>query len=150
MPILFAYLHHLCAFTIFAVLVAEHLLLIDPLTLPTARKLLTLDLIYGIAAGLLLAIGFTRVFLFEKGPAYYFHSAPYLIKMGLFLCVGLISIYPTVHFLGWRKAVAAGQTPELKPQTQKKLMMALRLELLGVVLILLCAAMMAKGVGYFG
>ena len=150
MPILFAYLHHLAAFTLFSTLVAEHLLLIDPLTLPTARKLLTLDTIYGISAGLLLLIGFSRVFFFEKGSAYYFHSAPYLIKMALFLTVGLTSIYPTIQFLGWRKALAAGRTPELTAETQEKLMLALRVELMGVAGILLCAAMMAKGVGFFG
>ena len=150
MPALFAYLHHLAAFSIVASLIAEHILLTEPLSPSLARKILTLDLIYGIAAGLLLSVGLLRVFFFEKGAAYYFHSAPFLLKMLLFLTVGLASIIPTMEFLSWRKALAQGKTPVLSPDKKRRLMNCLRLELLCVCLIPLCAALMAKGVGFFG
>ena len=43
---------------------------------------------FGIAAGALLVIGLLRVFFFEKGAEYYFHSHAFLGKLTLFVVVG--------------------------------------------------------------
>jgi len=82
------------------------------------------------------------VFYFEKGAAYYFHSATFLAKLGLFALVAIVSIYPTVKFISWRKGIDASSVPAIRR--------IIHLELVGVVLILLFAALMADGVGYFG
>jgi putative membrane protein len=147
---LFAFLHHLAAFTLVAALAVEFVLLRGELTATRARQILSADRLYGISAGLILVIGFARVFHFEKGAHYYFHSIPFIAKLSLFAVVGLLSIYPTLQFLKWRPALRQGQAPLLADQTRRRVRMLVHLELAGVAVILLCAALMAKGVGFVG
>jgi putative membrane protein len=136
----FAFLHHLAAFTLVAAIAVE-LVLIRDLSERTARRLAITDAVLGMSAGVLLVVGLLRVFYFEKGAAYYFSNWAFLAKLALFLAVALLSIYPTVKFLSWRKkAPEAGSVPAIRR--------ILHLELLAVVLILLFAALMARGTGY--
>jgi putative membrane protein len=150
MAALFAFLHHLAAFTLFGALVVELVLLRSTLTVQSARKILVADMIYGIAAGVLLLVGLTRVFHFEKGAAYYLHNWAFHTKLTLFVILGLVSIVPTREFLRWRASVKAGQVPNVAPETLKSVGMMVHIELTAIVLILLMAALMAKGVGMIG
>jgi len=147
MSALFAFLHHLAAFALVAALAIELVLLGEALTVDNARKLIRVDGAYGIAAGVLLVVGLLRVFYFEKGAAYYFHSGPFLLKLALFIAVGLASIYPTVTFLSWRSAVRNGQAPQVDPGRLRTLRRIVHAELAAVAVILLCAALMARGIG---
>src|SRR5205085_6155621 len=105
MTVLFAFLHHLAAFTLVSVIAIEFVLLRGELTQWSARRLQVADMILGIAATVLLLVGLARVFWFEKGAAYYFHNHAFLTKFSLFIIVALLSIVPTVQFLSWRKTV---------------------------------------------
>ena len=144
---LFAFLHHVAAFVLFAALVVEFVLIRDALTLGSARKIVMADLVFGISAGVLLIVGLGRVFHFEKGAAYYFHTWTFIAKLSLFVIIGLISIIPTREFLSWRKAVREGQVPQVAPEKMRSLRAIIHMELAGIVLIILMAALMAKGVG---
>ena len=145
MSTLFAFLHHLAAFTLVAALAIEFTLLRQELTLASARRLQITDLVLGIAAGALLIIGLLRVFYFEKGASYYFHSYAFLTKFSLFIIVGLLSIIPTMEFLSWRGAISAGQAPVMDARRRKRVTAVIHSELAAVVIILLCAAIMARG-----
>jgi putative membrane protein len=145
MTTLFAFLHHLCAFTLVAAVAIELTLIRQELTVSSARRLQATDLVLGIAAGLLLAIGLARVFLFEKGASYYWHSHAFLLKFGLFVVVGLLSIIPTKEFLSWRGAIKAGQVPVLEANRRRRVTAVIHAELAAIVVILLCAAIMARG-----
>ena len=145
MTTLFAFLHHLCAFTLVAAVAIEFTLIRQELTLASARRLQVTDIVLGIAAGALLVIGLLRVFFFEKGAAYYWHSHAFLTKFGLFIIIGLLSIVPTLEFLSWRDAIAAGQVPVMDAATRKRITMIIHIELAAIVVILLCAAIMARG-----
>ena len=147
---LFAFLHHAAAFLLVAVVMVELVLMRGEITVATARTLLRMDSVYGVSAMVLLIVGFIRVFYTEKGAAYYFHSAPFLAKLVLFLIVGLLSIVPTVKFLGWRKAVKAGQVPAVDDATRRRIRMIIHIELTLLFLIMLCAALMARGIGFIG
>src|ERR1700731_2973394 len=105
---LFPFLHHLCAFTLVSAVAIEFALIRGELTLASARRLQVTDLELGVAARGLLVIGLLRVFFFEKGPSYYFHSHAFLTKFSLFLVASLFSIVPTSEFLSWRGALKAG------------------------------------------
>jgi putative membrane protein len=144
---LFAFLHHVAAFVLFAALVVEFILMRDVLTVGSARKLVSADRIYGISAGILLVVGLARVFHFEKGATYYFHTWTFIAKLSLFIIVGLISIIPTREFLSWRRSVRAGEVPQVAPERMRSLRTIIHVELAGIVLIILMAALMAKGVG---
>jgi putative membrane protein len=147
MAALFAFLHHVSAFTLFAALVLELVLLRGTLTVENARKILRADMILGISAGVLLVIGLGRVFHFEKGAYYYFHTWTFIAKFALFILVGMISSIPTMEFLRWRSALKAGEVPAVTPERLKRLRSIIHYELVGVVLIILFAALMAKGIG---
>ena len=54
---------------------------------------------------MLLVVGLLRVYYFEKGAAFYFGNAFFIAKLALFIVVGLLSIYPTLEFSAWRKAL---------------------------------------------
>jgi putative membrane protein len=147
MAAFFAFLHHVSAFTLFAALVVEFVLIRSLLTAESARKILRADMIFGISAGVLLLVGLARVFHFEKGAYYYFHSWTFIAKLSLFVIVGLISIIPTMEFLRWREAVKAGQAPAVSAEKMKSVRSIIHYEMVGVVLIILFAALMAKGIG---
>jgi putative membrane protein len=145
-----AFLHHLAAFTLVAALAVEFVLLRGELTAATARRIVRADMIVGLSAGAVLLVGLARVFHFEKGAGYYFHSWPFIGKLSMFILVALLSIYPTVTFLSWGKALRQGQVPSVDAGSLRSLRRLVHAELAGIVLLLLFAAMMARGVGFFG
>ena len=145
MSTLLAFLHHLCAFTLVAAVAIEFTLIRQELTLASARRLQVTDIVLGTAAGALLVIGLLRVSFFEKGAAYYWHSHAFLTKFALFVIIGLLSIVPTMEFLSWRDAIAAGQVPVMDAATRKRVTMIIHIELAAIAVILLCAAIMARG-----
>jgi putative membrane protein len=147
---LFAFVHHLAAFALVATLLLEFVLVRGELDARSARRLRVTDMLFGISSGVVLVVGLLRVFYFEKGAAYYFHSAPFIAKLSLFLAVGLLSIYPTMVFASWGKLLKQGQVPMLADAQRRRLRAVMHAELTGVVLIILCAVLMARGVGTFG
>ncbi|MBS0582684.1 MAG: DUF2214 family protein [Proteobacteria bacterium] len=147
---LVAFAHHLAAFAIAAALVVELITLRGELTVERARRLVNMDAVYGVAAMAIIVIGIARVVWLEKSAGYYLHSAPFIAKMILFAAIGLISIRPTVTFLSWRDALAQNRVPVLAADVQRRLRAIVHLELALLALVILCAALMAKGVGFFG
>ena len=149
MSALFAFLHHVAAFALVAALTAELVLVRSPLTAESARRILRFDAAYGMSATLLLVVGFLRVFYFEKGASYYFHSAPFLAKLALFAAIGLLSAWPTLEFLSWRKALRRGELPAIDPGKIARIRSIIHWELVLLVPLLLAAALMAHGAGSF-
>lgn len=143
MSALLAFLHHVAAFTLVAAIVVEFVLIRDEIDTRTAWRLAAADMVVGLSAVTLLAVGLARVLYFEKGASFYWHNASFIAKFALFIAVALLSIYPTIKFISWRKgaAVDAGSVRLVRR--------LLHLELVGVALILLFAALMARGIGYY-
>ena len=145
MSTLFAFLHHLAAFTLVGALAVEFVLIGQELSLSTARRLTVADAVLGLAAGILLIVGLLRVFFFEKGAEYYFSSHAFLIKLSLFIVVALLSIVPTREFLSWRGALKAGRLPAVDATRLGLVRRIIHGEMAAIVVILLCAAIMARG-----
>jgi putative membrane protein len=145
----FAFLHYIAAFALVSAIGAEFLLIREGLNPRSARKILFADMIIGISAATVLVAGLLRVFFFEKGADYYAHNAFFIAKVSLFIAVALLSIYPTREFLSWRKGLGAGKLPAAAAGRLQSIRRIIHLELAGIVLIILCAALMAKGVGSF-
>lgn len=149
MTTFFAFLHHLFAFTLVSALAVEFILIgqarSEALSLSIARRLATADAVLGVSATLLLVVGLLRVFYFEKGAAYYFHSHAFLTKLSLFILVAILSLVPTLEFLSWRRALSEGRTPVVNMRKLRTVRMIIHAELAAVVVILLCAAIMARG-----
>jgi putative membrane protein len=146
----FAFLHHVAAFALVAALAIEFVLIRSELTVRNARTILLADAAIGAAAGVILVVGFLRVFFFEKGAAYYFHNVPFIAKLSLFAIIGLLSIYPTRQFLSWRASLRQGTIPVVEPAKLRTIRAVIHWELAGIVVLILCAALMARGIGHVG
>jgi putative membrane protein len=142
-----AFFHHLAAFTLTAAIIYEHTTFRKDLSLTDARRIQAMDIIYGISAGMVLIVGLLRVFYFEKGAPFYAQNWFFWTKMLGFALAALLSIYPTVRFVSWRKFLARNQIPEISDQEFLRIKLILRLEMIAIGLILFSAAMMARGVG---
>jgi putative membrane protein len=143
---LFSFLHFAAVFGIVGTLVIEWATLTESPTYREARLLQVCDRWYGIFAVLILVVGFLRVFYFDKGSAYYFSNPFFLAKLGLFVVVGLLSIYPTVRFIKWRAQMSDSKSPVVSNSEYRTLRSILRLELVLLLAIVFCAALMARGV----
>ncbi len=99
---------------------------------------------YGIAVIIWLVTGLARAFAgLEKGSDYYLGSHWFIGKMGLFLIVFAIEIYPMITFLRWRKALKKGGLIELgRTPTLARLTL---IELVLLILMVFMASAMARG-----
>ena len=140
-------LHFFAFFALTAALVVQLVLMRNLHDIEVARRIQRADRMYGIFALLLLLAGFCRVIWFEKGAEYYFNNDFFLIKIGLFVVVGLISIYPTVSYFRWNKWLTQDQPPEVTDKQQAQLRRCLHTQLVVIIAIILCASLMTKGYG---
>jgi putative membrane protein len=143
-PVVVAWIHYIGIMLIIASLLGEHLLLKQDLTMSEARTLQRLDTVYGAAATLVLITGVMRMYL-EKGVSYYLHNGAFHALLGLFIAIGLLSIYPTMIFLRWRGDTRAGRGQQLPSGQFTRLRMILRVEMTLLLLAPLFAAAMAHG-----
>ncbi|WKZ34446.1 MAG: DUF2214 family protein [Anaerolineales bacterium] len=142
-----ASLHHILAFALTAALVYEFVAYRKELTVPEARRIQRVDLVYGISAGLLIIVGLLRVYFFEKGPNYYLYNHIFWTKMALFVIIGMLSVYPTIRYIKWNPMLTQNKAPEIPDNEYKNIRLLLWLEMIGLVLVLFAAPLMARGVG---
>ena len=142
-----AFLHHIFAFTLVACLIYEFIAFRKGMSIEEARRIQRVDLVFGISAGLLLVVGLLRVFFFEKGVNFYINSPFFWVKITTFVIVGLLSIDPTIRYLRWNKSLSENTAPDISDSEYKRTRLILWLEVIGIVIILLAAPMMARGVG---
>jgi len=108
---LLAYAHLLAILTMVVFLASEAALCrVEWLNAAVVERLGKVDMVYGIAAGMVLLTGLARVFLGVKGAAWYAHNPLLYLKLAMFLVIGLISIKPTLMFVRWRRALRADGT----------------------------------------
>ena len=146
LEILLRYLHFLGIIGVSAALVGEHLLIADQMTRAEIKRLSILDTIYGIAILLVIGVGlYMWLGTVGKPAEFYTKNGLFHGKLGMVLIMGLLSAPPTLFFFKNRK----GDQQEIV-EVPKRIVMFIRMELLFLVLIPLFAALMAKGVGYYG
>ena len=144
---LIAFGHFLAFFSLIAALVLQLTLISESISVATARRIQRADRAYGLAAMLLLIFGFLRVIYFEKGADYYFNNTFFLLKLGLFVGVGLLSLYPTIYYMRWNPELKQEIAPEMSMHAVQKIRKIIHTELVGIMGILLFASLMAKGFG---
>ena len=144
-----AYLHYLGFMLAFGALVVESLTLKQDLNLQEAWRVVTADAIYGLSATMVLVTGILRVLYFGKGTAYYLSSPVFYTKVGIFIVVSLLSLYPTFSFVSWVKGLRDSKLPNLELPQVQRLSWLIRGELVGFTLIPLFAAILARGMRLF-
>ena len=144
---LIAFGHFLAFFALTAAVVATLVLISDSISIETARRIRRADRAAGLAAVLVLVFGFLRVIYFDKGADYYFANTFFQIKLGLFFAAALMSIYPTVQFTRWGAALRENNAPTVTADMAMRIKRVLHWELIAIMGVLLCASLMAKGLG---
>lgn len=142
------YIHLLAIVTVFCCLVAELILLKDKVSYATIDRLSKIDGLYGLAAIIVVATGLLNWMKLGKGYEYYAANSLFIIKFGLFIVVGLLSLYPTILFLRHKK-----RSKQQKPETihlpqfgSIRSVIILELVIMGSIPFL--AVLMANGIGF--
>lgn len=142
-----AYVHDLSFMVCFGSLVMERQLIQPAPDRAQATKMVITDIIYGLAALLLLGSGILRVLYFGQGASFYTHNPLFWTKVGLFLTVGALSLYPTITYILWAIPLRKGELPQVGEALATRLAWILNVELVGFAFIPLLAVLMARGVG---
>jgi putative membrane protein len=142
LDLVLAILHHLAIFALFGVLAAEFALVKRGMSPQGVATVGTIDLSYGVLAGVIVAVGFGRAVFAAKGWTYYAHNGFFWAKIATFVLIGLLSVPPTVSFIRWRRA---GEAPtDAQVAGVRRLLHA---ELILFALLPIFAAAMARGYG---
>ena len=144
---IFAYLHFAAIFTLLWFLAKEWTLFKAGPEFLDAKRLALADIGYFLAAMAVLATGLMRAFAGAKGWAFYAHNPVFHAKVGTFVLVALVSVWPTRVFMRWRRAAQANPAfrPELAEWRGVRIFLMIELHL--IALIPLFAVLMARGIG---
>lgn len=140
-------MHYIGIMALMGSLISEHLILKPSIKKEQIKSLVTVDLIYGLSAIIVLTTGLLRWFVYGKGYDFYMSIHLFHIKLTLFIIIVVLSIFPTIKILKWRKQIKRGEEPDITEKGVKKLLMFIRIELLLMVIIPLLAVMIAMGAG---
>ena len=110
---------------------------------PSARRTLAMS----VSAGLILVVGFCRVYWGAKGPAFYLENPVFWAKIAAFGVVGLLSLPPTIAIFKWRRQAKADPAFAPSAADVAKVRRLLGWELIVFALIPIFAAAMARGYG---
>ena len=113
------------------------------------ERLVRVDLIYGIAAILVLLSGLARTYWGIKGGGWYWTNWLLHLKLGMFVGVALMSIKPTLMFRRWhRELKATGALPgEAQVREARKWVMV---QAHVIAIIPIAAVFLARGFGSKG
>lgn len=145
LDLVLAIAHHLLVFALFGILFAELVLVRRGMDQQAVARVGAIDLWYGVLAGLIIIVGFSRAVFAAKGWLYYSHNAFFWAKLGTFAVIGVLSVPPTIDYIRWRRANSAPNDAQVR--------MARRFLWTEIVLFALLptfAAAMARGYGEMG
>jgi putative membrane protein len=145
LDLLLAILHHLLVFSLAGILAYEIAAIRSGMTGADAARVAKVDLWYGVLAGLIIAVGFSRAVFAAKGWDYYADNHYFWGKMIAFALVGALSAMPTMALFKWRRAAA--KDPVFMPNEGDiaHVRRVLRIEAGVFALIPVFAAAMARG-----
>jgi putative membrane protein len=139
--------HHLLFLSLAAVLAFEISVVRSKMDSEDVLRLARVDIWYGVLAGVIILVGFSRAIFAAKGWAYYSVNLFFWAKLGVFAVVGLLSILPTIEFIRWRKALSGNLAFSPEPHRIRNVRRVLVAEAILFALIPAFAAAMARGYG---
>jgi len=142
-----AYFHYVSFMFCFAALALERKLLKTDPNRQEAIAMVITDVVYGLAGLALLASGILRVLYFGQGSEFYTQNPLFWWKVGIFIFVGTLSLYPTITYILWAIPLTKGELPNVGLKLVSRLRLILNIELIGFASIPLFATLMARGVG---
>ena len=102
------YIHFLSILLVYAAVFAEFVMLSRSLSRQKISFLAKIDGVYGIASIFVVGAGMAMWFGFDAGlgfkpSAWYMENPIFHLKYGLFVLVGILSIWPSIFFMRQRK-----------------------------------------------
>jgi putative membrane protein len=142
-----AYLHILAILTMVVFIASEAALCrVEWINKAVIERLARVDMVYGMAAVLVLATGVARTVWGVKGTSWYWTNPLLHVKLTLFIVIGIVSIFPTLTYMRWRKAVrASGALPAEAEVRKTRRLVMIQAHLIAV--IPLFAVFLARGFG---
>ncbi|MEJ8825660.1 DUF2214 family protein [Variovorax humicola] len=142
-----AYVHLLAILTMVVFISSEAALCrVQWLNAAVVERLARVDMVYGIAAGAVLLSGIARTWWGVKGTVWYWTNPLLHLKLGLFAIVGIVSVFPTMRYLRWRKTLrATGAMPSESEIVKTRKLVMIQAHL--IALIPLVAVFFARGFG---
>lgn len=140
--ILIRYIHFTGIMIVVAMVIAELVLVRSVLQRATIRKIWMLDNIYGLFSLIVVGAGLYLWLGIGKTASFYSTNPVFHTKIGLFIVVGILSIWPTVFYFKQRKGDQCEQVEV--PRYMKRIIIA-ELTILGIIPLL--GTLMAQGVG---
>ena len=106
---------HLVAILTFVVFLSSQAALcrIEWMNAAVVERLARLDVIYGVAAMLMIGSGLARLIWGIKGASWYLSQPMFHIKISIVVVMAILSIWPSIMFRRWRRNLrATGALPE--------------------------------------
>ena len=126
-----AYLHYVSFMICFAALALERKFLKISPSRKEAIAMVATDIVYGVAGLILLISGILRVIYFGQGSEFYTHNPILWTKVGIFIFVGLLSLYPTITYILWIIPLRKGNLPNISQELVSRLSWVINIELIG-------------------
>ena len=117
------------------------------------QRAFTADTLWGVAALIWIGTGLWRLFgETEKTIAYYMTNHVFFMKMGFFVLILVLEIWPMATLMRWRVAAARGGSAEsaANPAAARRIAAVSYIEAALVVAMVFVAVAMARGYGARG
>jgi len=142
---------HLLALGIgFGAVISRGQSVLEPPTDASLRRVFRDDTLWGIAAGLWFVTGLWRLLAgTEKATSYYVNNHIFFAKMGMFVLIFALELWPMITLIRWRRVRGAGHSAEevAKPHTARRIASISFVEAALVAFMVIAAVMMARGYG---
>ena len=138
---LFRYLHFLAIFSLVGALIIKNMAIKPVLKDEDARNLAKVNAVYSLSAVLAFVFGLVLWLWVGKPAEFYALNPLFLLKLGLFAFIALLSVFPSLFFVR-NYRVRNREIP-----VPRSIQMLIRIELVLLVFISITASLMARGIG---
>lgn len=138
---LFRYLHFLAIFSLAGTLVITNMAIKPVIKDEDAHNLAKVNAVYSLSAVLAFVFGLVLWLWVGKPAEFYTLNPLFLLKLGLFAFIALLSVFPSLFFVR-NYRVRNREIP-----VPRSIQMLIRIELVLLVFISITASLMARGIG---
>ena len=138
---LFRYLHFLAIFSLVGALIIKNMAIKPVLKDEDAHNLAKVNAVYSLSAVLAFVFGLVLWLWVGKPAEFYTLNPLFLLKLGLFAFIALLSVFPSLFFVR-NYRVRNREIP-----VPRSIQMLIRIELVLLVFISITASLMARGIG---
>ena len=142
--------HHLIVFALVVIVALEISLLKPPLDAARIARVARIDMVYGALALAIILVGFARAGMAAKGWYYYSHNLFFWLKIGTFALIGVLSAFPTLKFMRWRRLSKSDPVWQPPADELRRVRLLLHVQATLFIPLIAFAAAMARGYGLFG